>query len=129
MKACKEGYKVLFRNASTLSTQLVEAKDTYILSRLQKYLASADLLIIDELSYISFNRHQSELLFQVISDRTEKKSTIVTTNLMFSQWTELFESDIMVNALVDRLTYHSYVMNMNGRSYRLEKNLQRKREP
>ena len=95
----------------------MEAKDTYILSRLQKYLASADLLIIDELSYISFNRHQSELLFQVISDRTEKKSTIVTTNLMFSQWTELFESDIMVNALVDRLTYHSYVMNMNGRSY------------
>ena len=127
MKACKEGYKVLFRNAATLSTQLVEAKDTYILSRLQKYLASADLLIIDELSYISFNRHQSELLFQVISDRTEKKSTIVTTNLMFSQWTELFESDIMVNALVDRLTYHSYVMNMNGRSYRLEKKLTKKK--
>lgn len=120
MKACRAGYKVLFRNAGTLSTQLVEAKDTYALAKLQKQLASADLLIIDELSYISFNRHQSELLFQVISDRTEKKSTIVTTNLPFSKWTDLFSSDIMVNALVDRLTFRSHVMDMNGKSYRLE---------
>lgn len=120
MRACRQGYKVLFRNAGTLSTQLVEAKDSYVLAKLQKQLASADLLIIDEFSYISFNRHQSELLFQVISDRTEKKSTIVTTNLPFSKWTDLLSSDIMVNALVDRLTFRSYVMDMNGKSYRLD---------
>ena len=120
MKACIAGYKVLFRNAAALSSLLVEAKDTYMLSRVMKSLANTDLLILDELSYISFNRYQSELLFQVISDRSEKKSTIVTTNLPFSKWTELFESEIMVNAMVDRLTFRSFVMDMNGRSYRLE---------
>ena len=97
-----------------------------MLSRLQKSIANADLLILDELSYISFNRHQSELLFQVISERNEKKSTIVTTNLPFSKWTELFSSDIMVNALVDRLTFHSYVLDMNGKSYRLEQSAKEK---
>jgi len=126
MKACQAGYKVLFRSAAALSTQLVEAKETYMLSRLQKSIANADLLILDELSYISFNRHQSELLFQVISERNEKKSTIVTTNLPFSKWTELFSSDIMVNALVDRLTFHSYVLDMNGKSYRLEQSAKEK---
>ena len=64
---------------------------------------------------------QSELLFQVISDRSEKKSTIVTTNLPFSKWTDLFENDTMVSALVDRLTFHSHVLDMNGVSYRLER--------
>ena len=103
-----------------LSTQLTEAQDSYKLEKLQKAIAKADLLILDELSYISFNRHQSELLFQVISDRSEKKSTIVTTNLPFSKWTDLFENDTMVNALVDRLTFHSHVLDMNGVSYRLE---------
>ncbi len=88
MKACRAGFKVLFKNAAALSTQLAEAQDTYKLEKLQKSIARADLLILDELSYISFNRHQSELLFQVISDRSEKKSTIVTTNLPFSKWTE-----------------------------------------
>ena len=120
MKACRAGFKVLFKNAAALSTQLVEAQDTYKLEKLQKSLARADLLILDELSYISFNRHQSELLFQVISDRSEKSSTIVTTNLQFSKWTELFENDTMVTALVDRLTFRSHILDMNGVSYRLE---------
>ena len=120
IKACRAGFKVLFKNAAALSTQLAEAQDTYKLEKLQKSLARADLLILDELSYISFNRHQSELLFQVISDRSEKKSTIVTTNLPFSKWTELFENDTMVSALVDRLTFHSHILDMNGVSYRLE---------
>jgi len=120
MKACYAGFKVLFKNAAELSTQLVEAKDTYKLEKLQKTIAKADLLILDELSYISFNRHQSELLFQVISERSEKKSTIVTTNLPFSQCTTLFENDTMVSALIDRLTFHSHILDMNGVSYRLE---------
>ena len=120
MKACRAGFKVLLKNAAVLSTQLAEAQDSYKLEKLQKAIARADLLILDELSYISFNRHQSELLFQVISDRSEKKSTIVTTNLPFSKWTDLFENDTMVSALVDRLTFHSHVLDMNGVSYRLE---------
>lgn len=82
--------------------------------------ARAGLLILDELSYLSFNRHQSELLFKVISDRSEKSSTIVTTNLPFSRWTELFENTTMVAALVDRLTFRSHVLDMNGESFRLK---------
>lgn len=119
LKACYAGFRVLFRNAAALSTQLCEARDTYTLGRLEKTLASADLLILDELSYISFNRAQSELLFKVLSERSERSSTIVTTNLPFSRWTELFENTVMVAALVDRLTFRSHVLDMNGESYRL----------
>lgn len=85
LKACSQGFNVLFKNAATLSTELCEARDNYRLGKLERTLAKADLLILDELSYLSFNRHQSELLFKVISDRSEKGSTIVTTNLPFSQ--------------------------------------------
>ena len=92
LKACSQGFNVLFKNAATLSTELCEARDNYRLGKLERTLAKADLLILDELSYLSFNRHQSELLFKVISDRSEKGSTIVTTNLPFSKWTDLFEN-------------------------------------
>ena len=93
---------MLFKNAATLSTELCEDKDSYSRGKLERSLAKADLLILDEVSYLSFNRHQSELLFKVISDRSEKNSTIVTTNLPFSRWTEFFENTTMVAALVDR---------------------------
>ena len=120
LKACHAGYKVMFKNAASLSTELCEARDHYSLGKLERSLARTDLLILDELSYLSFNRHQSELLFKVISDRSEKSSTIVTTNLPFSRWTELFENTTMVAALIDRLTYRSHVLDMNGDSFRLK---------
>ena len=124
LKACSQGFNVLFKNAATLSTELCEARDNYRLGKLERSLAKADLLILDELSYLSFNRHQSELLFKVISDRSEKGSTIVTTNLPFSKWTDLFENTTMVAALIDRLTFRSHVLDMNGDSYRLKSSLQ-----
>ncbi|MEG1124871.1 MAG: IS21-like element helper ATPase IstB [Citrobacter sp.] len=120
LKACYAGFHVLFKNAATLSTELCEARDSYSLGKLERTLNSADLLILDELSYLSFNRHQSELLFKVISARSEQSSTIVTTNLPFSKWTELFENTTMVAALIDRLTFHSHVLDMNGESFRLK---------
>lgn len=123
LKACCQGHSVLFKNAASLSTELCEAKDHYSLGKLERTLARADLLILDELSYLSFNRHQSELLFKVISDRSEKSSTIVTTNLPFSRWTELFENSTMVAALVDRLTFRSHILDMNGQSFRLKSSL------
>ena len=123
LKACYAGHSVLFKNAATLSTELCEARDNYCLGKLERSLARADLLILDELSYLSFNRHQSELLFKVISDRSEKRSTIVTTNLPFSRWPELFENTTMVAALIDRLTFQSHVLDMNGDSYRLKQTL------
>ena len=124
LKACSQGFNVLFKNAATLSTELCEARDNYRLGKLERTLAKADLLILDELSYLSFNRHQSELLFKVISDRSEKGSTIVTTNLPFSKWTDLFENTTMIAALIDRLTFRSHVLDMNGESYRLKSSLQ-----
>lgn len=105
----KTMYKVsvLFKNTSTLSTELAEAKDHYALGKLEKRIRQADLLILDEMSYVHFDRFQSELLFKVVSDRSERGSVIATTNLAFSQWPELFENTAMVAALVDRLTFKS----------------------
>lgn len=126
LKACALGMSVLFKNAATLSTELAEARDNYILGKLEKRIRKADLLILDEMSYVSFDRFQSELLFKVISERSERSSVIVTTNLPFSQWTELFTNSIMVSALIDRLTFKSYVLDMNGDSYRLDQTLKAK---
>ena len=120
LKACASGMSVLFKNAASLSTELTEAKDNYSLGKLEKKIRNVDLLILDEMGYVSFDRYQSELLFKVIADRSERGSIIVTTNLAFSQWTDLFENSAMVAALVDRLTFKSYILDMNGESYRLE---------
>lgn len=79
-----------------LANSLIEAQDNKILMRLKKQLEKADLLIIDELSYLTFNLHQSELLFKIISDRAERQNVIVSTNLKFSDWTSMFENKTMI---------------------------------
>jgi len=109
------------------STELSEARDNYVLGKLEKRIRKADLLILDEMGYVSFDRYQSELLFKVIADRSERGSIIVTTNLPFSEWTTLFENTAMVAAMVDRLTFQSYILDMNGQSYRLEQAKKQKR--
>lgn len=120
-KACLQGFNVKFFTAANLSNELIEAFDSRRLLKLEKQIAACDLLIIDELSYLTFNRHQSELLFKVIADRSERKSIIVSTNLAFSEWTTMFENQTMVAAMIDRLTYRSYVLNMNSsKPYRAE---------
>ena len=128
LKACMLGYRVLFKNAGTLSRELTEARDAYQLGRIERVLERTDLLILDELSYISFNKYESELLFKVISERSERSSTIVTTNLPFSQGTELFENSTMISALVDRLTYRSFVLDMTGPSYRFRSTQETERQ-
>ncbi len=127
LKACSMGMNVLFKNAASLSTELTEARDSYVLGRLEKRIQRADLLILDEMGYVSFDRHQSELLFKVVADRSERGSIIVTTNLPFSEWTTLFENTAMVAAMVDRLTFQSHILDMNGKSYRLEQTKKQKR--
>nr|WP_305852206.1 ATP-binding protein [Sporolactobacillus inulinus] len=113
MKACQAGFTVKFYTAAGLANELAEAHQYNRLAKFEKSLSKIDLLILDELSYLTFNRHQSEMLFQVISDRSERASIIVTTNLEFSRWTELFENEIMVTALIDRLTFRSHILDMN----------------
>lgn len=126
LKACYAGFNVKFYTAINLANELAEAIEFHRLSKLEKSLAKVELLILDELSYLTFNRHQSEMLFQVISERSERASVIVTTNLEFSRWTDLFENEIMVAALIDRLTFRSHILNMNvNESYRLEQTLVR----
>ena len=124
LKACLQGRKVLFKTATSLAAELREARDNYQLRKLEKSIASTDLLLLDELSYARFNQEESELLFKVIAERSERTSTVITTNLEFSKWTELFANETLVAALVDRLTYHSVVLNMNGNSYRLDSSRQ-----
>jgi DNA replication protein DnaC len=124
MKACMQGMNVKFYTAANLSNELIEAMEYKRLLKLERQLQKVDLLIIDEASYITFNRHQSELLFKIIADRAEKKSVIVSTNLKFSEWTTMFENETMVAALVDRLTFRSHVLNMNGTSYRSEHSIE-----
>ena len=121
LKACMQGLNVRFYTAANLSNELIEALDGHRLLKLEKQIASCDLLIIDEMSYLTFNRHQSELLFKVIADRSERKSIIVSTNLPFSEWLTMFENQTMVAAMIDRLTYRSFVLNMNSsKPYRAE---------
>jgi len=121
IKACMQGMNVRFYTAANLSNELIEAQDNHKLIRFEKQITKADLLIIDELSYLTFNRHQSELLFKVVADRAERKSVIVSTNLKFSDWTSMFENNTMVTALIDRLTFRSHVLNMNSNNpYRAE---------
>lgn len=124
MKACYLGFNVKFYTAVNLANELAEAVQFHRLSKLEKSLSKIDVLIIDELSYLTFNRHQSEMLFQVISERSERASIILTTNLEFSSWTDLFENEIMVAALIDRITFRSHILNMNVKdSYRLEQTI------
>jgi len=121
MDACNAGFHVKFYTAVNLATELTEAAQVHRLSKLEKSLSKTDLLIIDELSYLTFNRYQSEMLFQVISERSEKASVIITTNLEFSQWTQLFENEMLLAALIDRVTFKSYILDMNSTlSYRIE---------
>lgn len=121
MKACQQGFHVKFTTAARLSNEMAEAKDARALTRLMKALSKVDLLIIDEMSYVSFNRHQSELLFQVISERSERGSIITSTNLEFSKWPELFANEMLLTAMIDRLTFKSHILNMNGESSRISK--------
>ena len=121
IKACMQGFNVKFYTAANLANELIEAQEYKKLIRLEKQISKAELLIIDELSYLTFNRHQSELLFKVIADRAERQSVIVSTNLKFSDWLSIFENQTMATALIDRLTFRSHVLNMNSEnSYRAE---------
>jgi DNA replication protein DnaC len=91
-------------------------------------LASYELLIVDELGYVPLSNTGAELLFETFSQRYERASTLVTSNLPFDEWTEVFGSERLTGALLDRLTHHVHILEMNGDSYRLKQS-RRKRNP
>jgi DNA replication protein DnaC len=116
--ACRTGKRVRFFTAATLVNQLEEAQKQYRLERLVSALEKVDLLIIDELGYLSFSRGGAELLFQVFADRYERGSILITSNLPFSEWGQIFQGERMTAALLDRFTHRCHIFEMNGESYR-----------
>ncbi len=117
LAACQKGYSVAFTTAAAL--ELMEARDERRLRALQKHLNTVKLLIVAELGYVPFTAVGSELLFEVFSQRYERGATLVTSNLPFDEWTSIFGSERLTGALLDRLTHHVHILEMNGESYRL----------
>ena len=119
LAACQHGIKTRFATAAALVHELIEARDDKRLLRLQKQLAGHELLIIDELGFVPLSRTGAELLFELISQRYERGATIITSNLPFDEWTATFGEERLTGALLDRLTHHVHILEMNGQSYRL----------
>lgn len=120
IKACMENKSVLYITVPNLITELKESMNLNQLTNYKKRFVSYDLVILDELGYISFDKQGSELLFNLLSMRNETKSLIITTNLTFNRWQEIFNDPTLTAAMVDRLTHKAYVINIKGDSYRLK---------
>jgi DNA replication protein DnaC len=120
LAACHKDLAVGFTTAAALVHKLIEARDERRLLRLQKQLAAYRLLIIDELGYVPLSPTGAELLFEVFSQRYERGSVIVTSNLPFDEWTSVFGAERLTGALLDRLTHHVHILELNGDSYRLK---------
>jgi DNA replication protein DnaC len=120
LQACMEGYRVWFTTVPLLVNRMKECRSQQTLRNFQNRFEKYDLVIADEMGYISFDREGAELLFTHLSLRAGHKSTIITSNLSFDRWAEVFQDPVMTAAMVDRLTYQSYIVNMNGNSYRMK---------
>ena len=129
LAACQKGLTVGFITAAALVHELIEARDEKRLLRFQKQLAKYKLLIIDELGFVPLSKTGAELLFEVFSQRYEGGSTLVTSNLPFDEWTGVFGSERLTGALLDRLTHHVHILQMNGDSYRLNQSQKRRKPP
>ena len=126
LAACQKGMSVSFTTAAALVNELMEARDERRLLRVQKQMAAVKLLIIDELGFVPLSKTGAELLFEMISQRYERGATLITSNLPFDEWTETFGTERLTGALLDRLTHHVNILEMNGESYRLAQSRARK---
>jgi len=123
MEACRQGIRTRFVTGCGLANELIEARDQKILGHALKRYSGYGLLIIDELGYVPFSREGAELIFQVLAERHEKKSVIITTNLGFGDWTQIFGDPTLTAALLDRVTHRAYVVNCSWDSFRLKDTL------
>ncbi|MVA22032.1 AAA family ATPase [Agrobacterium vitis] len=126
LAACQKGQSVGFTTAAALVSEMMEARDERRLLRFQKQMAAYKLLIIDELGFVPLSKTGAELLFELISQRYERGATLITSNLPFDEWTETLGSERLTGALLDRITHHVNILEMNGDSYRLAQSRARK---
>lgn len=122
---CLAGYRVLFRPAVTLATELEVAHKEVRLPRLLAHYRRFDLVLVDELGYLPFSKQTAELLFQFFSDRYERASVGIASNLAFAQWTQVFGQEQMTAALLDRLVHRSHILMLEGESFRFRQSLQK----
>jgi DNA replication protein DnaC len=120
IQACLEDYSVLFTNVPQLLTQIRESRSQKSLRLLESRFEKYDLVVCDEFGYVSFDKASAELLFTHLSLRAGRKSTIITTNLGFDRWTEIFGDAVLTAAMVDRLTHKAVLVDMKGESYRIK---------
>jgi DNA replication protein DnaC len=125
MEACKHAIRTRFVTGCGLANELIEARDEKILGRTVKRYAGYGLLIIDELGYVPFSKEGAQLIFQILAERHERKPVIITTNMGFGDWTQIFGDPSMTAALLDRVTHKAHVINCSWESYRLKETLKR----
>ena len=125
LEACRRKFSVRFFTVSQLVETLLEARSERTLGRMRSLLKKVDLLVLDELGFVPLPPSGAELLFDVVSDRYEKASIVLTTNLPFEEWTRVLAAEALTHAMLDRLTHHVHILEMNGRSYRLTQSLKR----
>jgi DNA replication protein DnaC len=126
MEACKQGIRTRFVTGCGLANELIEARDEKTLARAVKRYAGYGLLIIDELGYVPFSKEGAQLIFQILAERHERKPVMMTTNMGFGDWTQIFGDPSMTAALLDRITHKAYVINCTWESYRLKETLKNK---
>ena len=127
IEACKNGIRTRFVTGCGLANELIEARDEKTLSRIIKRYTGYGVLIIDELGYVPFSKEGAELIFQILAERHERMPVIITTNMGFGDWTQIFGDANLTAALLDRITHKAHVINCTWESYRLKETLKHKK--
>ena len=123
LKTCLENKKVLFVSVPNLMIEIKEQMNLNQLNRYRKKFEKYDLVILDEMGYVSFDKDISEILFNLLSNRNQKGSTIITTNLTFDRWNEIFKDQVLTTAIIDRLAYKAHMLDLSGQSYRAKETM------